>query len=188
MALNPKYTVVFSYPKGDYITIYDTTGLYSGTNTGGWKTPNEDVTDIISATVSCINSLGTEVFTANLFANYPGSTTTEIINLSNYNWELDDDYYNFMFTLITSQGTYSYVYETVYFGNARNCTSNLWFNAFPNEDCSCPNERILGLAKEAQILLYGIKAAATSYNTTNAVKIKNASKKICLIANKYCPQ
>lgn len=186
MAISPKYQVIFSESKGDHITIYDITGLYSGTNLTGWGSPNDALTDIISANVSCINSLGEEVVTFNLLPNYPSSSTTEIINLSDYDWALEDDYYNFIFTIVLTSDTYTYNYETVYFGNARNCADLLWVNAFPNQDCSCPNEKLISLAQDVEILLYGIKAASTSYNTANAVKIKNASQKICSIANKYC--
>lgn len=187
MALVPTYKVIFSNNLGDYLTIYDYTGLYSGTNTGGWGSPNAELNTITAADVSVLDYSGTEVETFDLLSNYPFSSTTEVINLNNYDWGLDDGYYKFVFS-ITADGTdYSYTYESVYLNNAKNCLEKLWYNAYPKDDCVCVDQKIKGLAKELQLLFYGIKAAATSYNLANVNKLIIASNKICSISDKYCP-
>tara|TARA_R110000868_G_scaffold363462_2_gene625744 strand:- start:524 stop:1093 length:570 start_codon:yes stop_codon:yes gene_type:complete len=186
MALIPKYTITFSHSKGDYFKLYDITEEYNAsTNAAGWGSPNDVMSDITSAIVTVFDYSDTLLITQDVTSVYP-VTVEDTIQVATLNWGLVDGYYKFIITMIVNGTTYVSTVETVYFGNALNSAEDLWFNAFPNQDCSCPNVKLLELAKEAEILLYAIKSAGTSLEISNINKITNASKKIQNFANRYC--
>lgn len=188
MSLTPKHEFILSYNKGDYITMYDTIGAYSISNPGGWGSPNSGIDNVTSAIVSVEDTDGNVVLTQDVTSVYP-STVGDPIIVATIDWAKDDGYYKFTTTIITETldpGTYVSTYETVFFANALNACADLWVNAYPGQDCRCPDKRVLEAAIEAENLINGIKYAAGAYNIANVDKIVASSKKIIQLAEMYC--
>lgn len=187
MALVPTFTAIVSTNKGDYVTLYDTTDDQAS-NPNSYGNPNSDITDITAASVVVTDVDGKEVLSQDLLSVYP-TTADEFALITSLDWSKDDGYYKFTFSVTyggASAGDYTYEYEMVYFGNAKNAEENLWLSAYPDETCKCSDQRILDAAMTASKLLYGIKAASTSNNLASITQMVAMSKKIIALSERYC--
>jgi hypothetical protein len=123
MALKLKFTICENNCK--YLTLTDETGIYNGTtNTGGFGTPNVDIGDATSATITITDPDETETI-IDLFAlSFPSDSdnSTYIVNTQlgfASTDKLTDGIWTFLYTVIADSVTYTKTIKKLIICNAK---------------------------------------------------------------------
>lgn len=87
------------------LSVTDTTGGYSASNTGGWGTPNDDRTDVTASSIVITDSTGATVHTEDIT-----SQTDPVDWYANFTYEdisltLSDGLYTATYSVTTATGT-----------------------------------------------------------------------------------
>ena len=195
MAVLPRLNVCQD-SNAETLTITDVTGLYdASTNTGGWGTPNDAVTDITAATLAVTEPDGT-ITTFNLLtdsnATWPSANLVyfDVITLQkdedgtlisgDSNSDIgtfSDGTYSFTYTLTGPSGT---VYQVVEFYCHRTSTACVqgMFADLEVSDCSCDTDAVRNA-----ILAFGyhqaLRSAVECNKSGRITDIQAALDKIC---------
>ena len=119
------------------LSVTDTTGGYSTSNTTGWGFPNDDRTGVIASTIVIKDSAGTVVHTETI------TTQTNTVN-----WYADFTYEDIAFTLADGQYTATYSITT-YVGATEVTQQTVKFYVYCTLKC-CVHERL-----HAAVVAYG---------------------------------
>lgn len=184
MAIKLKYNIcVVNNCK--QLAFTESTGIYSISNTTGWGTPNELISDATSAILTITNteniSYNIDLFTLGLFPSSSNSVTYTIpLALYGNPSSITDGQWYFKYTVITSTTTYvteKYYYFTC---NSENCVNNM----IPTEICdSCKDNTDYDNYIKAWSFLKSLEKAAQCGNVTLFNSIKKIIDKLCKNSN-----
>jgi hypothetical protein len=148
------------------LTMRETTGLYSASvNTTGWGSPNHELTDVNSATLTITKpdsttstiDLTTHGFpTDNTYYEYPfdstylGDATAA---------EIPDGVYKFVYTVVAAGTTYTTTVLKLLHCQIECCVHGM-FADIQDPECDCATDKLAD-ARKAFVLLQGLKYAAS---------------------------
>ena len=170
---------------GKKITIKDTTGIYSGTNTGGWNAPNIVPGNVTAITLDITYSDGT-VQTANL-SPIPSTITGEFsytaITLAGYK----DGITTLTYKVTTATTTYVAEIQQLHSCDIRKCIDQMWVK-IACETCNgnCDLVNLIDDANLAEGLYRALISGATCCDSTCINKILTALNNLCSWKNCNC--
>lgn len=166
------------------IRFTETTGVYSSANTGGWGTPNIDLSDAVTATLAITPYGSTTTYTLDLLATtlFPTDNIsfTYDIPLSDIGspTSIVDGQWLFVYTITDATDTYTKSIYKYFFCNSECCVTSMQ----PDIDtCDCCKETsdyknyILAWTQ-----LQSLKKAAACGDSDNFTAIKKIVDKLCL--------
>jgi len=166
------------------IRFQETTGFYSTANTGGWGTPNINLSDVLTATLTITPYNSTSTYNLNLLATtlFPtdNSSFTYDIPLSSIGnpSNIVDGKWLFVYTITDGTNTYTKSIYKYFYCNSECCVTSM----LPDIDtCDCCKETseyknyILAWTQ-----LQSLKKAAACGDETNFTAIKKIIDKLCL--------
>lgn len=174
---------------GTNITIKDTTGVYSGTNTGGWNAPNIVPGDVTAASIDITYSDGS-IQTVNLLTHgtgIPGSITGEFsytaIALTGYK----DGITTLTYKITTAATTYVAEIQQLHSCDIRKCIDQMWVK-IACETCNgnCDLVNLIDDANLAEGLYRALISGATCCDSTCINKILTALNNLCSWKNCNC--
>jgi hypothetical protein len=191
MALQLKISLCFA-DKCKTLKVYDTTGLYSTDNTGGWGTPNITLASVTSATLDITppNTSTPTSFdvttTVNTATIVDGSFLLNIITDSNLTaGSFVDGIYNLTYTVTDGQSTYTTSIKTFSTCNTDCCVEKMKAK-FKEKMCDCDWLQYWENYKKAEALLYGAKSAFACGKDSQAMDLLNQVNKICQLQKCCC--
>ncbi len=175
----------------DTLTLTETTGAYSATNTTGWGAPNALTSDITVGFLQVTSPSGT-ISTINLISpvsGLPSSNPSFDYTILNANLggitNIEDGHWQFLLYYRTAGGTvYQKVRNYLFYCNTECCVQELLAN-IEVQDCDCcdQDEKIKTYIK-AKTFLESLKNAARCYQVSNFESIQEILSAIC--ANSGC--
>lgn len=166
------------------IKFSENTGFYNSKNTGGYGSPNIDVSSITTAVLTIINPAGT-IYTIDLFATtiFPSnilytSYNIPLASIGNPTSIVDGKW---IFTYAVSDGSTTYTTSVFkyFYCNSKCCVTQMLANL--DLTCDCCKE---SLDYKNYILawtqLQSLKKAAACGDSTNFITIKKIVDKLCL--------
>lgn len=144
MALALKFGIELS-SDGATLTVIDRTGIYSGTNLGGFGSPNPATTDATTATfkIAKRNSDGTfgDDVSVNVYSTFPSSISGEFdidaddgVDADTY----EDAIYRFTYTVISTSSGTPFSVSTVRYDTLRNSIAFCYQEkSLKIADCNC---------------------------------------------------
>lgn len=191
MALTPTLTFCLNNSCAD-LTVSETTGTYSTSNTGGYNSPNPQTISATSYVLTITDPNG-DTYTVDLFATTLFPTEDDSIEYTiaastiGGRTVFEDGLWQFSWTIAGNLPAdpepipYSYTGNSAsYFTcNSECCVSELLAKV-NLDDCCCDssNDYVEDYLK-AKVLLAGLKNAAFCGKTSYFTKIKNTLNKIC---------
>jgi hypothetical protein len=171
------------------IDVYEMTSPYVAiTNDTGWGAPNEDTSDITSATLEIYNSTGNSLLqtivlfdgTVDVYSGVAGAPNPgAFLALKDVTWSQTDGVYKLVYTITTALGTY--LNETQYklfTCNIENCLDKI--KSYMVTEC---NSSKLTKQKEKydqlQLILFGIQSAFSCKNFDAVITGISSASKIC---------
>jgi hypothetical protein len=179
MALIPNISACLKNKCSD-ISITDTTGVYNVTdNPGGYGTPNDEGSEVISAILDITLPDGS-VVTEDVTSQIPDTVTGDIefndISIPNYT----DGVISILYTVNAASGTYTYTYTALFTCKARACVDNMWADvACRTCSGSCDLADIIDDANLAEGLLRGLESGAVCCDNACITKILNSITRLC---------
>jgi len=167
------------------IQFKETTGYYSAANTGGWGTPNSELTDVLTATLSVTPYGSTTTYVIDLLATtlFPtdNSSFTYDIPLSDIGspTSIVDGQWLFVYTVDDGTTVYTKSIYKYFFCNTECCVTDML--AALDLSCDCCKETsdyknyILAWTQ-----LQSLKKAAACGDSDNFTAIKKIIDKLCL--------
>lgn len=178
MAISPSLSVCFK-ENNTLLEITDTTKAYSLGNTGGYGTPNDESTDITSATI---------VITFPDDSTQTVDVTTQInagVVVGNYVFtdvtpdSTADGVYSFLYTIVSPSGTVSTTLFKLFLGKVRCCINKL-FAKVPDKLCSeCETEAFVERVMFAEGLYKTLLSLGGCYNTAAISKVLTKLQSLC---------
>jgi hypothetical protein len=165
------------------IKFSETTCSYSSNNTGGWGSPNEEVTDATEATLQIqipgvVGLVNIDLYSLGYPTNISNSLTLTSNNLGlGVNYPLPDGIYIFTYSVTTSNDIYTITKYILLDCQVRCCVSKM-LAEIPDKDCDCANETSKK-ALLAYTYLEALTNAARCGNITKANNILNLLRMIC---------
>lgn len=163
----------------------ETTGVYSTANLGGWGTPNINLSDVLTATLTITPYNSTTIYAIDLLATtlFPtdNSSFTYDIPLSSIGnpSNIVDGKWLFVYTITDGTNTYTKSIYKYFYCNLECCVTNML--AALDLSCDCCKD---SLEYKNYILawtqLQSLKKAAACGDETNFTAIKKIIDKLCL--------
>lgn len=192
MALRPTVTPCINN-NCETLSLTESTGLYSASNTGGFGAPNIDTSSIFSATLTVVTPSGVSTdydILSQLPAVYVGPFDLDDISISS-----EDGEYTITYTIITDTDK-TYTSTTCYFSSCavRCCIDTLWAQIAEKEldtvtNCQCDPAKLTKLQDKAMFMeaLYMQMMSAASWdNRAVRNKILVQLQRLCRINNCNC--
>lgn len=139
MALQPSINLCLRSNCTELI-FTETTGVYSGSNTGGYGAPNTSLGTIVSAVLTVTDPDGEE-YTIDLFNTFPTTDddyeyTIDLADLGDRD-EIEDGYWQFSYTVNDGSTNYTGTYATVFTCSINCCLKNMLVNLRLSDCDSC---------------------------------------------------
>ncbi len=167
------------------IQFKETTGFYSTANTGGWGTPNIDLTDAVTATLAITPYGSTTTYTIDLLATtlFPtdNSSFTYDIPLSDIGslTSIVDGQWLFVYTVTDATDTYTKSIYKYFYCNVECCVTDMLAELDLSCDC-CKDSTEYKDYILAWTQLQSLKKAAACGDSDNFTAIKKIIDKLCL--------
>ena len=168
------------------ITVNDTSGLYSSTNTTGYETPNIRRINVLTAIVSL--TINGETLDYNVLSNLTGATTSvvELVNINIADFGLTvipNGLYDLEYTITSESETYTTKFKGLALCQAQCCIDNR-FKQFPDKLAACCNQceeaEYIKDTYIGQALIDGLWYAFKCGNYNVITKNLNRINRICL--------
>lgn len=167
------------------LTLTETTGAYSATNTGGWGAPNEITSNITIAILQVTPPSGVPV-TINLLSpvsGLPSSNPSFEYTISNGTLAITsvvDGHWQFLLYYKTAGGTvYQKLRNFLFYCNTECCVQSLLADIVV-EDCDCCNQdKKIDIYLKAKVFLESLKNAARCYQVDNFESIQEVLEGLC---------
>lgn len=185
MALSPVITASLSN-KCQTLTVTDATGVYSGTSTGGWETPNAAGSSITAATLTITYANGgTQI--VDVLSQIPSTVTGSFsfsgITLTGYT----DGITVIRYDLSTASANYAYDLTLLFTCNVRACIDKMWATvACKTCQGNCDIASLIDDANLAEGLFKALCSGATCCDTNCITTILNSLNDLCSWNNCNC--
>lgn len=178
MAISPTLSACFK-ENNTLLQITDTTGVYSGGNTGGYGTPNDASTDITSATIVITfpdNSTQTVDVTSQINAQV---VTGDYVFTDITPSSTADGVYGFVYTIVSPSGTVTGSLYKLFLGKVR-CRLDKLVKDLPNKLCSeCDTNAFIDRLNFAEGLYKGLLSLGSCYNLAGIDKLLTKLQALC---------
>lgn len=173
----------------DTLTLTETTGAYSATNTGGWGSPNATTGSITTALLQVTSPSG-GVYTINILsAGLPSSNPSFDYDIANSSLgnitSIEDGKWTFFLYYTDGTTIYQRVKNFFFYCNSECCVQQLLAN-IEIEDCNCceqeQKDKIDNYIK-AKTFLEALKNAARCNQESNFDSIQEILAKLCRNSN-----
>lgn len=170
----------------DTLTLTETTGAYSATNTGGWGAPNATTASVITAILQVTAPDGTvsTIPTATMSAaGFPSSNPSFTYTIPNASLggitNVTDGHWKFFLYYTDGTTVYQKVRNYLFYCNTECCVQQL-LSDIEVEDCDCCNQddKIKTYTK-AKTFLESLKNAARCYQVSNFESIQAVLTALC---------
>jgi len=167
-------------------TFYETTGAYDAlTNDTGWGSPNDELIDVITPVTLDITDPNNNTYSLDIATLNPSFPTDN----TSLGWDIDmgylggvsgdpipDGIYTFVYTVTTSNSTYTQTQYVAFYCNVRCCVFEMIKNFNAGCDC-CDKDRDTII--NAFLLYQGLVSAANCGNISAFNNILTQLQKIC---------
>lgn len=166
-------------------TLYETTGTYSATNTGGWGAPNPLTSDMTSAILQVKAPDGTISNINLLTLGFPSSNPSFSYDfLASTVGDYEDGKWEFLLYYSDGVTTYQKKHNRLFYCTTQCCIDTMIASVVV-EDCNCCEaDTTVKRYLKAKVFLDALKNAARCFQTDNFTAIKAILDRIC--ANSGC--
>lgn len=169
----------------DTLTLTETTGAYSATNTGGWGSPNATTGSVTTAFLQVTSPSG-GVYTLNILSSgFPSSNPSFDYDIPNASLggitSVDDGKWTFFLYYTDGTNTYQKIKNFLFYCNTECCVQELLADIEVTDCDCCKQEEVdkINNYTKAKTFLEALKNAARCNQESNFSSIQEVLTKLC---------